>query len=101
MTAQSMNRRIESLQHEPASSIVRRQLIEEPRLHEYDKGRTRGDKEVGTLEVILHADATACPWCTIVVALPIIIGFLEGNRLHRTSRKIFKPRLHPELVVVE
>merc|ERR1719162_1419143 len=57
MTAESMNRRVKTLQNKSASSIVRRQLVEEPRLHEYDQGRAGGDEKVGALEIVLHASA--------------------------------------------
>merc|ERR1719162_297357 len=44
VTTKSMHRRVQTLKHKPPSPVVRRQLIEEPRLHEYDEGGASGNK---------------------------------------------------------
>mmetsp|Transcript_17594 Transcript_17594/g.50021 ORF Transcript_17594/g.50021 Transcript_17594/m.50021 type:complete len:577 (-) Transcript_17594:1085-2815(-) len=67
VAAQTMHRRIQALQDEPPSPVVRRQLVEETGLDEDHKCRACAHQEVRALEVVLDAHAAACAGCLEVL----------------------------------
>merc|ERR1719387_1593223 len=102
MTAETMHRRVEALQHESATAVLRRKLIEQTRFYQDNQSGAGRDKEVGALEIVLDAHSGRCASCGAeVLALAVVGGLLEGDGLHGASGEIFEPSLHPELVIVE